>query len=129
MDYIEWLPKDKHDNSHIDDLLSLSENEIEPLLDGLLMWIQDLNWPVAIEVIKVLVKNQNLIISRIIILLDKSNRDAVWKEWILSMISLFSNENRMKLKPYIFRIINDPTEEEILEGLESDIKFYFEEWF
>ena len=129
MNYNDWLPKNKHDNSHIEDLLSLTENEIEPLLDGLLMWIQDLNWPVAREVIRVLVKNQNLIISRIIVLLDKSNRDAVWKEWILSMISLFSNENSVKLKPYIFRIINDPTEEEILEELENDIKFYFGEWF
>jgi len=47
----ELIPKDKFDTSGIYALYKIAPDEVEPILASLLEWIQDLNWPVAQELI------------------------------------------------------------------------------
>ncbi|GJM72464.1 hypothetical protein HMSSN036_46800 [Paenibacillus macerans] len=48
------LPKDKMDLDSVAHLKTLSSNELIPLLPDLIEWLQDINWPVASELSKLL---------------------------------------------------------------------------
>ena len=43
------VPKNKFDFSGMEELMKLSDEEIEPVIPELLAWMKDMNWPVAKE--------------------------------------------------------------------------------
>lgn len=48
------VPKSKYDDSCIELLKAIDVDEVTPILPNLLIWIQDMNWPVAQKIIEVL---------------------------------------------------------------------------
>jgi len=54
MDVRSLIPKDKHDHRVISKLKKLSFEDIQPIVPDLLIWLQDMHWPIAIKVAKVL---------------------------------------------------------------------------
>ena len=54
----DLIPKDKFDVSSFEQLMALNDAEIDPIIPELLKWIQDMNWPVAPSVIKVVEHNK-----------------------------------------------------------------------
>ena len=94
MDVHALVPKDKCDCSHIEELKRLSASEIEPILPRLLAWIQDINWPVAADLLPVLAQRQTALLPLIREILRAEETDDVWKYWILtSLAPLFSEES------------------------------------
>ena len=61
----DLVPKDKFDVSGIEKLRRIGIEEAEPILGSLLEWVQDLNWPVAQELIKVLPRFHRQLIPHI----------------------------------------------------------------
>ena len=114
------VPKDKCDGSHIEELKRLSDGEIEPILPRLLAWIQDINWPVAAELLPVLAQRQTALLPLIREILRVEETDDVWKYWILtSLAPLFSEESVQSLRPALERIVTAPTRGEIEEEVTS----------
>ena len=62
MEIRELLPKNKFDNSNINRLFLLTDEEIKPIIYELLEWTQDYNWPIAKEIIPVLLESSYLLI-------------------------------------------------------------------
>ena len=94
------VPKDKCDGSHIEELKRLSDGEIEPILSRLLAWIQDINWPVAADLLPVLAQRQTALLPLIREILRVEETDDVWKYWILtSLAPLFFRGERSKPSP------------------------------
>ena len=58
----ELLPQDKFDNRNIEKLKMLEDKEIKFLIPELLEWLQDYNWPVADDVLHVLLQRENLVV-------------------------------------------------------------------
>jgi len=55
MDFInELLPKNKSDDSTIEQLSQLSDEQMKPLISSLLKWLQDYNWPIAKKVLPII---------------------------------------------------------------------------
>ena len=77
------IPKDKFDTSPFDSLMTLTDDAIEPLIPKLLIWIQDMNWPVAPHVIKVLAKHCKVTEKYILSLLKPEQKDDIWKHNII----------------------------------------------
>ncbi len=50
----DLIPRNKFDFTSIEELKCIDPNEVVPILEGLMEWMQDLNWPVAQELIKIL---------------------------------------------------------------------------
>jgi hypothetical protein len=50
----DLIPIDKFDIKKVKELKKLSDEEIQPILPELFAWIEDINWPVAKELVKVL---------------------------------------------------------------------------
>lgn len=119
-DVFDLLPKDKFDNSNIEKLKQLSDEEIAPILPKLLEWIQDSNWPVAKDVVSVLALHQRELIPLIIDVLRPDEKDDIWKYWIIiDLMPLFSDENAEAVLPAIKRIAEAPTENERLEEVDA----------
>ena len=101
----QLLPKDKYDNSNIENLKKLQDEEIKPLIPELLTWLQDYNWPITKEVLNVLKGRENLVFPYIADIL--AGDDVMWKCWIMELlIPSFSDEHKAKLKDKIKNLMS-----------------------
>lgn len=129
-DYKDLIPKDKHDVSGIGKLMLLSDEEIEGVVSGLLNWIQDMNWPVAKYVIKVLGVHKNVVEKHLLKALKVEQKDAEWKKNIIRELlyewSLYPSDELVLEE--IRRIANNPTNEEKEELVDEAARTYLEDY-
>lgn len=119
-DVYNLLPKDKFDNSNIEKLKQLTDEEISPILPRLLEWIQDYNWPIAKDVLSVLALHQCELVPLIINVLKPEEKDDIWKyEIITYLLPLFSDENMKAVLSSVKRIAENPSENERLEEVDG----------
>lgn len=60
-----YLPKDKSDFTSVRLLKKLPEEELETISFELLAWLQDINWPIANEIIEVLIPLDNQLVPHL----------------------------------------------------------------
>lgn len=112
----DLIPKDKSDNSSIEQLRKLSDEEIAPILLPLLTFLQDINWPIATEILPILASHQNALILYINEILKPEENDDIWKYWIIKkLLPMFSKENANLITPLVNRIVQNPTSGELEE--------------
>lgn len=113
MDDIEKLvPKDKFDVGTIDTLMEMDEDDVQPILPRLLLWIADMNWPVAKQMLPVLVPHIKAALAA-------AAQDNVLKYWIVqALLPLFSYEAQYALWQDFSRIACQPTEGEKQEEVD-----------
>jgi len=126
MNVKELVPKNKLDDSNIEKLYILSDEEIKPIIYDLLEWLQDYNWPVADKVLKVLLKREDLVFPHIKNILKCD--DFMWKYWIMDLlIPSFNMEHKKELKQDLLDLINDSqTDEDTNDLREVAIECYNE---
>lgn len=113
-DHTNLLPRDKHDFERVNDLKKLDKNDLEELIPELLEWLQDINWPIAVEISRLLLTIPQETIPFVINVLD--GRDDIWKEWCLRYFVMeLPEELRKSLQGHIERIAYNPTKGEELE--------------
>lgn len=64
-DVKQYLPTDKCDHDSIDRLKTLKPEELQKIIPELLEWIQDINWPIAPKIIKILIPLDSLLLPEI----------------------------------------------------------------
>ena len=114
---LDLIPKSKFDVSIIEKLESIDPNEAEPILLGLMEWMQDLNWPVAQELKRILPRFHVQLIPVIKIIFKTD--DDIWKYWTLKLLKSFPKETLLKLQPDLDRIANFPTDGEKIEDVDK----------
>ncbi len=75
------IPKDKYDLESVSNLYGIPNEELEPYLSELLVWVQNLNWPVA-KIISKKLSMCGLEIVEPIKEILKSD-DAIWKYFVI----------------------------------------------
>ena len=112
------LPKDKFDDSNLEEIKLLNDSDLSQITSELLTWTQDANWPIFPKIVEIIVARQDLFIGEI----SKVFRtdDLIWKYWILTNVCpKLSLENIDFLKKDFDNMVKVlPTnmeEEEILE--------------
>ena len=111
MDIRDLVPKHKSDDTNIDKLYELSDEEIEVIIYDLLEWIQDYNWTIADKVLNVLLERENLVFPYVVSILEGD--DLMWKYWIMDLlIPTFSIHHKNELKKYILKFINSTDKDE-----------------
>lgn len=107
---LKLVPKDKFDNSTLDELMRINESEMELILPELILWIADFNWPVAKDMIRVLIRYPKYLIPIIKDSLALTQNDDILKYWILvKLIPELSIEYQEMLLEDIERIYKYPT--------------------
>lgn len=75
------LPRDKHDFERVNDLKNINKEDLIKLIPELIEWLQDINWPIAKEISKLLLTVPKETIPYISNVL--AGEDDIWKEWCL----------------------------------------------
>ncbi|MCM3702483.1 DUF5071 domain-containing protein [Paenibacillus macerans] len=113
-----YLPKDKMDLEGVAHLKTLSSNELIPLIPDLIEWLQDINWPVASELSKLLMPMEDELIPHIKEIVNSN--DSQWKYCILSnLVRNFTTRNKVRLKDELMRLSNNPNNEDIKEEIDN----------
>ena len=112
------LPKDKFDDSNLEEIKLLIDSDLSQITSELLTWTQDANWPIFPKIVEIIVARQDLFISEISKVFQTD--DLIWKYWILTNICpKLSLENIDFLKKdfdNMAKVLQTNTEEEeILE--------------
>ena len=112
------LPKDKFDDSNLEEIKLLKDTDLYQITSELLTWTQDANWPIFPKIVEIIVERQDLFISEISKVFQTD--DMIWKYWILTNICpKLSLENKDFLKKdfdNMAKVLPTNTEEEeILE--------------
>ena len=117
----DLLPRDKHDDDRVEMLKKMDRDKILPLLPGLFEWTQDMNWPVAISVVELLLTFPEEIVPHIQDVL--SSNDDNWKYFILNdLVRNLPIESRVQFREYLTRVSEAPTNSELAEGLDETAK-------
>jgi hypothetical protein len=109
-----FVPRDKFDLKRADMLESLDQTALQQIAPDLLVWIQDMNWPVAGRVAKALAGVGQPIVP----LLQEVLRgtDDTWKRSCVQyVITDLPAELAVQLRPELSRIANAPSEGEVEE--------------
>ena len=112
------LPKDKFDDSNLEEIKLLNDSDLSQITSELLTWTQDANWPIFPKIVEIIVARQDLFIGEISKVFQTD--DMIWKYWILTNICpKLSLENKDFLKKdfdNMAKVLSTNTEEEeILE--------------
>ena len=112
------LPKDKFDDSNLEEIKLLNDSDLFQITSELLTWTQDANWPIFPKIVEIIVARQDLFVSEISKVFQTD--DFIWKYWILTNICpKLSLENIDFLKKDFDNmakvLLTNTEEEEILE--------------
>lgn len=120
-DLYNLLPRDKHDFERVDGLKNIDKEDLIKLIPELVEWLQDINWPIAIQIAKLLltIPEETIPFIRNVLAGD----DDIWKEWCLRYVvkdlptGLIEN-----LKADLERIAYRPTKGEELEEVHITVQ-------
>ena len=108
------LPRDKHDIERVNNINNISEKDLVLLIPDLIIWIQDMNWPIAFEISKLLLKVPEQTIPHVKDVL--ATNDHIWKYWCLEyLVKYFPVDLIKALEPELNRIANHPSRGEEIE--------------
>jgi hypothetical protein len=112
------LPRNKHDFERVEEIKRLDRNKIISLLPQLLEWVQDFNWPIASEIVDLLLTFPEEIVPEMKKVL--ATNDYIWKYWCLwKLIKELPLEYRELFKEDLNRLSQHPTDDEKLEELDE----------
>jgi len=121
MDIRTLIPEHKNDFERVEMLKNYKVEELKPIIYDLLTWLQDMNWPIALEIQNILLNFKEDLIPHIrtILLTD----DDEWKYWILtSLMRKLPNHIIVLLKPELERIRDHPTSDELQSDLIEEVE-------
>ena len=112
------LPKDKFDDSNLEEIKLLNDSDLSQITSELLTWTQDANWPIFPKIVEIIAARQDLFIGEISKVFQTD--DLIWKNWILTKVCpKLSLENIDFLKKDFDNMVKvlptDIEKEEILE--------------
>lgn len=124
MNIKELLPKNKFDNNGLNRLSALTDEEIKPVIPDLLEWVQDLNFPIAPEVCRVIAGHYAVADTEIIKLLDVSQTDEQWKYFIIQGLLPVIEKPSDSLIDAVRRIALRPSAGEVAEEVDEMAREY-----
>ena len=128
----DLVPKNKFDDSGIEELRMLSDEEIAPILPALLEWMKDMNWPIAREMPELLSKHPKVLVPCIIEVLQPEQSECDWKNFIIwVLLPKLDKKYLVMLKPCLERIANNPAQSEIFEETDEAAREFLQEngWY
>ena len=132
MDYNQLkklIPKDKFDLEPIPELMQISEEDVQAILPELLFCIADINWPIAAEMLKVLIRFPTSVTPLIKEVLKPTATDEEWKYFIIAhLLPKLPESSQKSLAEDIQRILDNPTDNEVYGGVLEEAKYYANEY-
>jgi hypothetical protein len=95
----ELVPRDRTDFERLEQLLKLPPHEVDACIGDLLIWLQDINYPVARPISDYLLGRGEVVVPHVKAILRGTN-DRVWQyEVIVSLVDRWPRELVAALQP------------------------------
>lgn len=108
MDKKLFIPVSKHDFKAVERIKNAEPKSIQEVLPQIFEWIEDINWPIALELVKTLVRFDDMIVPFIKDLIH--NPDGLREYSIYYfMLPLLTNRQLCLLKEELERIAFSPS--------------------
>ncbi|WCL49690.1 DUF5071 domain-containing protein [Leptospira sp. GIMC2001] len=121
MDIKDYIPKNKHDFASVEVIKNLGYPGYKPILKDLFIWIQDINWPIAREIVPLLIAAGKDIVPIVNDILDSN--DYVWQAWVLNYVLIKMPKTiKLEFKSQLERIAKNPNKDEKYEDLDEIAK-------
>lgn len=128
MDKSVLVPVSKHDFETVERIKITDPNNIQEVLPQIFEWIEDINWPIAPELIKVLAGFDDMIIPFVIDFIH--NPDGLREYSIYYfMLPLLNKRQLVLLKEELERVAHSPSSFEIEEGYDKIALQYLQNIF
>lgn len=112
------IPRHKFDELAMLRLQMSSREEIIPILPELLVWIQDMNWPIATKMAELLRAYPMETMPHIKEILKGT--DSIWKYWcLLELVQPMSKDYQLFFQEDLLRLIHHPSVEDQLEEVDQ----------
>lgn len=115
MENDNYVPKHKFDYETVERIRNTDPEIIKPVLPYIFEWLEDINWPVAQELVKVLVRFDDLIIPFIKDLIHRPDGLREYSVYFF-MLPLLTDTQLTLLKDELERIAYFPSKFESEEG-------------
>lgn len=125
MENDNYIPKHKFDFETVERIRYADPDTIKPVLPYIFEWIEDINWPIAQELAKVLVKFDDLVIP---IIKDLIHRPDGLREYSVYffMLKLLTGKQLILLKDELERVVYYPSQFESQEGYPEIVEKYLQ---
>ena len=108
---LDLLPQDKDDTAAAQRVVAAGADEVGPILPHLVMWLQDGNWPVAMELAPFLAGAGSAMVGPVRNVL--ASNDDTWKYWVLeAVVRRMSRKLILELADDLRRVAGQADEEE-----------------
>jgi len=111
------MPRDKLDTEKAAAVVALGYPAVEPVIEEMLQWMQDINWPVA-QIFQPFLATIGAPLVPYIRTIFETD-DHIWKLWVLEGVIGPSADLRAIFHPEIERFASAPTSDEQAEGLDE----------
>jgi hypothetical protein len=113
-----YIPKSKFDFEAVENLKKLPFDTVRADVPELLIWLQDMNWPVARPVNEYLLPHISKIQQELLDILVTD--DVMWKFWILGSFIVKSDDRPIdQILAIASRMANNPTKFEQSEYIDE----------
>lgn len=112
-----FLPIDKHDVQKAEAIVALGYPAADSLLPALIVWMQDINWPVAKILAPFLAGIGEPLAPHLRVVFE--SEDHIWKYWVLDKLVHPSPALAMAVEPYLVRMASNPSQGEMNEGVDE----------
>lgn len=102
------IPKSKFDFETVEKVKNADYNSVRCVLPQIFEWIEDINWPIAPELVKVLVEFDDMIIPHVIDLINKPDGLRECSIYYF-MLPLLNKSQLLLLKNELERIAYTPS--------------------
>jgi len=117
------IPISKHDFEAVERIKKADIESIRPIISNLFEWVEDINWPIAPELARTLVKFDNLIIPFVKDLIQNPDGLREYSVYYY-MLPLFTDEQLLLIKNELERVVNNPSPLEVeLEYSETILEY------
>ena len=103
-----FIPVSKHDFEALERIKNAEIDKIQEVLPQIFDWIEDINWPIAPELVKILVRFDEMIIPYVIDLIHKPDGLRECSVYY-HMIPLLSKRQLCLLREELERVANKPS--------------------
>ena len=111
------IPRDKFDELAMLRLQMSTREEIIPILPELLVWIQDMNWPIAAKMVELLRTYPEETVPHIKEILKGT--DSIWKYWcLLELVKPMNRDHQLVLKEELLQLSHHPSEDDRLDEVD-----------
>ena len=116
MDTKDFIPKDKGDFETVARLREIKFEELRLIIPEILVWLQDLHWPIARPIAEALMPHADKLTPDFINILKTNDG-----EWKYNVLVLFGRKTKDSLfLEEIKRIVLYPTQDEIREEVDIE---------